>query len=248
MDSYFLSETLKYLFLIFDEALHALPSHDGDATLPLASGPQGASLALDPANVVMTTEGHVLPLLSPTLLPVLRTSSEPRAGAAPAAAAATAHSAVCPSPQAHRPPRAAGGHKAATDRETTNKASAVPATVDLAASSHAAAPPDGQAIDLSRAFQQQGMAGVVAMLHHVMDRGSEVRGRRCQQHRRARSPSDVLRSRNAVRTALHRAGTLPPILPARQPARGFARLAAQSGPGAPLREWWGGPSCAHHSA
>eukprot|EP00743_Colponemidia_sp_Colp-15_P009596 GILK01010497.1.p1 GENE.GILK01010497.1~~GILK01010497.1.p1 ORF type:complete len:729 (+),score=131.87 GILK01010497.1:419-2605(+) len=49
MDSFFLSETLKYLYLLF--------SDDKSLKVPLGSG------TLDYTNVVFTTEGHMFPLL-----------------------------------------------------------------------------------------------------------------------------------------------------------------------------------------
>eukprot|EP00750_Incisomonas_marina_P018678 INCI3118.2.p1 GENE.INCI3118.2~~INCI3118.2.p1 ORF type:complete len:786 (+),score=106.15 INCI3118.2:257-2614(+) len=62
MDSYFLAETLKYLFLLFDAALTNIESHapgsitaDDRARVAQTTSP----LRLDPASYIFSTEGHV---------------------------------------------------------------------------------------------------------------------------------------------------------------------------------------------
>ncbi len=53
MDSFFLSETLKYLFLLFDAA-----DSDRSATASHHAGGRHGRLVFDPEDVVFTTEAH----------------------------------------------------------------------------------------------------------------------------------------------------------------------------------------------
>ena len=81
MDSYFLSETVKYLFLLFSEG-RAL-----DAACEIAGGNHSSSICSGDDNMLFTTEGHIV------LLDALWRRSADGGGKAAATAARRAH--VC---------------------------------------------------------------------------------------------------------------------------------------------------------